>query len=218
MTFKTDDYPTEWKEIAGFDQKGLPKSALEKVVALHKKAMAENNPAQIVKTLIYRARYTTQMEEEGFVKAINTLENEEKTASFPTKSVLQSMLAEMYAGYLENNVWRFRNRTTTVNFRQEDIGTWDIERINNESARFYRLSLSDERIKQVPLKTFNAVTLANENGENTEGVKLRSTLFDFLAHRAFDFLLTKNRICRSPPTNLNWIRKTFFLKPRNSSI
>ncbi len=168
MTFKTDDYPTEWKEIEGFDQKGLPKSALEKVVALHKKAMADNNPAQIVKTLIYRARYTTQLEEDGFIKAVNVLENEEKTAAFPTKSVLQSMLAELYAGYLENNVWRFRNRTKTVNFQQEDIRTWDIERINNEAARLYRLSLYDERIKQVPLKTFNAVTLASENGENTE--------------------------------------------------
>ena len=182
MNFNTDDYKKQWSEITALEEKGLPKSALEKVEALRTRAVADNNPSQIIKTLIFRSKYVSELEEDGFVLALNRLRGEADSAAFPVKNILQSMLGEMYAGYLANNVWRFRNRTATVNFKNDDIRTWSVEQLNDEAALHFRLSLNDDRAKNVPILNFNALTT---EGANTDD--LRPTLFDFLAHRAIDF-------------------------------
>lgn len=109
MTAKNGDYATEWKEIQSLEEQGLPKSAREKVDALYIRAKSDNNASQIIKTLIYRSKYITELEEDGFVKAVSQLQDEAMRETFPTKAILQSMLGELYAGYLENNVWRFRS-------------------------------------------------------------------------------------------------------------
>ncbi|MDZ7880157.1 MAG: MG2 domain-containing protein [Saprospiraceae bacterium] len=176
-----NDYPAEWKDIEKLEADGLPKSALEKVEALFKRAKSENNASQIVKTLIFRAKYTAELDEEGFVKAVNALRAETDAAALPVKNVLQSMLGELYAGYLESNVWRMRGRTATPTFKTDDIRTWTIAQLNDEAALLYRLSVNDETTRQIPIQNFAAVV--------TEGSadNFRPTLYDFLAHRAVDF-------------------------------
>jgi uncharacterized protein YfaS (alpha-2-macroglobulin family) len=192
MSFSNGTYPKEWKEIEDLDGQGLPKSALEKVEALYLIAKKDDNPSQVIKTSIYRARYISQLEEDGFIKAVGRLQQEAETAVFPTKSILQSMLGELYAGYLENNVWRFRNRTTTANdFKQDDIRTWDIEKLNHESARLYKESVKDDTAKQVAISNFNAIT--TEGGDT-----MRPTLYDFLAHRAIDFFMNEKSYLAQP--------------------
>ncbi len=191
MNFNKDDYPKEWKEIQTLDEQALPKSALEKVELLFNKAKKDNNPSQIIKTMVYRAKYNSALEEDGFVKAIAKMRGDMEAATFPTKPILQSMLAEMYAGYLENHVWQFRNRTTTQNFKNDDIRTWTIEKLNEEAAFLHRLAVNDDRSKNVEISNFNAFT--------TEGSDaLRPTLFDFLAHRAVDYLSDEKSYVAKP--------------------
>jgi uncharacterized protein YfaS (alpha-2-macroglobulin family) len=191
IKFNTGDYPREWKEIQDFEEKGLPKSALEKVVALVAKAKKDANPAQIIKTLLYRAKFTSQLEEDGFVNAIDTFRLEMEREKFPAKAIMQSILAQMYAGYLNENQWRFRNRTTTTDFKQADIRTWDIAKLNEEAARLYRESLSDEKAKTVLIVNFNDITTEGDD-------KLRPTLYDFLAHRAIDFFVDEKSYLAKP--------------------
>ncbi|MDZ7878214.1 MAG: alpha-2-macroglobulin family protein [Saprospiraceae bacterium] len=191
MNFNKADYTSEWKEIQALEDKGLPKSALEKVELLFAKATKENNPSQIIKTTIYRAKYGSALEEDGFVKAVAKMRADMDVATFPTKHILESMLAQMYAGYLENNVWQFRNRTTTVNFKTDDMRTWTIEQLNDEAATLHRLAVNDDRSKNVEITNFNAIT--------TEGTDaLRPTLFDFLAHRAVDFFTNDKSYLAKP--------------------
>jgi hypothetical protein len=191
MNFNNSDYSTEWKEIQAFEEKALPKSAQEKVELLFKKAKKDNNPSQIIKTTIYRAKYSSELEEDGFVKALAKMRTEMDAETFPTKQIMQSMLAEMYAGYLENNVYQMRGRTTTVNFKTDDIRTWTIQQLNDEAAEMHRFALNDDRSKKIPIANFNAVT--------TEGSDaLRPTLFDFLAHRAVDFFVDEKAYLAKP--------------------
>jgi uncharacterized protein YfaS (alpha-2-macroglobulin family) len=191
MNFANSEYLAEWKEIQALEEKALPKSAQEKVELLFKRAKKDNNPSQIIKTTIHRAKYSSALEEDGFVKALAKMQAEMETETFPTKQILQSMLAEMYAGYLENNVWQMRNRTTTPTFKTSDIRTWTISQLNDAAAEMHRFALNDDRSKNVPIANFNAVT--------TEGTDvIRPTLFDFLAHRAVDFFSDEKSYLAKP--------------------
>ena len=194
MTAQNGDYATEWKEIQSLEEQGLPKSARDKVDALYIRAKSDNNASQIIKTLIYRSKYITELEEDGFVKAVSQLQDEATREKFPTKAILQSMLGELYAGYLENNVWRFRNRTTTVNFKQDDIRTWDIEKLNAEAARLYRESIQYDASRNMPISNFNAIT----SGITQEDDNLRPMLYDFLVHRAIDFFMNEKSYLAKP--------------------
>jgi uncharacterized protein YfaS (alpha-2-macroglobulin family) len=202
MAFNNGNYPNAWKEIEALDNQGLPKSALAKVDSLYIVAKKDENPSQVVKTLIYKSKYLAQLEEDGFIKAVAQIQIEAEKETFPTKPILQSMLAEMYAGYLENNVWRFRNRTTTVDFKQDDIRTWDIEKLNGEAARLYKASVEDKRSQQVPIKYFDAVTTVTPSRDEAIGIKgsddSRPTLYDFLAHRAIDFFTNEKSYLAKP--------------------
>ncbi len=180
------DYDSAWREIDSLELQGLPKSALEKTEALLSFAREEKASAQIVKALIYRGKYQSQLEEEGLAKAINRLQEETTKADYPVKPILQSMLAEMYSTYLNQNLYRFQNRTATVEFKPEDFKTWSIEQLTEQSATLYRASLMDARLKTTDLGDFKILLT---EGRNDEG--LRPTLFDFLAHRAIDFFMNE---------------------------
>jgi uncharacterized protein YfaS (alpha-2-macroglobulin family) len=187
------DYDTAWKEIDSLEQNGLPKSALEKTEALLDVARKEANAPQTVKALIYRGKYQSQLEEEGLAMAINRLNEEATKADFPVKPILQSMLAEMYSNYLDQNLWRFQNRTETVDFKPEDFKTWSIAQLTEKSAELYRASLNAPQLKTTDLGDFKILLT---EGKNDEG--LRPTLFDFLAHRAIDYFMNERSYVTQP--------------------
>ncbi|MBK9012787.1 MAG: hypothetical protein IPM82_01130 [Saprospiraceae bacterium] len=109
------------------------------------------------------------------------------------KPILQSMMAEMFSNYLDQNLWRFQNRTTTVEFKPEDFKTWSIEQLTVESARLYRASLTDPKLKTTAIGDYKILLT---EGRNDEG--LRPTLFDFLAHRAIDFFMNERTYVTQP--------------------
>ena len=57
----TGDYTSEWKIVDSLEQQRLPKSALEKVESIALRARAENNTEQILKTVIYKGKYTVDV-------------------------------------------------------------------------------------------------------------------------------------------------------------
>ncbi|MBK8566311.1 MAG: hypothetical protein IPN76_23985 [Saprospiraceae bacterium] len=193
LTDMTFDYDAAWKEIDSLEQNGLPKSALEKTEALLDMARKENAAAQLVKALIYRGKYQSQLEEEGLAMAINRLNEEATKADYPVKPILQSMLAELYSNYLDQNLYRFQNRTETVDFKPEDFKTWSIAQLTEKSAELYRASLTDARLKTTDLGDFKILLT---EGKNDEG--LRPTLFDFLAHRAIDYFMNERSYITQP--------------------
>ena len=86
MKFRTDDYAKEWKEITSLEEQGLPKSALEKVELLLAKSKKDDNPSQFIKCLIHRSKYVSELEEDGFVKAVNRHERRHGKGDFSDKA------------------------------------------------------------------------------------------------------------------------------------
>ena len=194
-TLKYDNggYEQAWKTIDSLDRQRLPKSALEKVTALYERAKKDNNPSQLIKTVVYREKYQSQLEEDGYTKAIYRMEQEMETATLPVKPILQSMLGEIYMSYLDRNYWKFQDRTDTKNFDNTDIRTWSVKKLIAESNRLYKASLAYDNLENITIEDFEAITT---KGSSIAG--LRPTLFDFLAHRAIDHFMNERSYLTEP--------------------
>ncbi len=180
------NYAAAWKNEAEYENKGLPESALKQVNEIYTRAKSENNSQQFIKSVVFILKLTDYKQEDALIKNLNRLENEAAEASFPAKQVLHSMLAEMYWNYYQSNRYSFSQRTQTVNFKNDDISTWSLEKIVEETIRNYQLSLENEdQQKLVNIDSLNEILIRG----NDLGRAYRHTLYDFLAHRAVDFYM-----------------------------
>lgn len=184
---KGSTYEKEWKKVDSLANKGLSRSALDIVNGIYAKAKADNNASQFVKAIIHRMRFEQYMEEYSLVKALNDLKKETEEASYPVKPVLQSMMAESYWSYYQQNRWKFYNRTQTTSFDNDDITTWDLKTIFDKVIKNYQASLQNaDSLKRTPLNIYDEVLVKQTNSR-----KFRPTLYDFLAHRAVDLFMNE---------------------------
>ena len=187
-----DDYSAEWKKIDSLIQRGLPESAMKEVEALYQRAKNDNNPPQIVKTVLHLGRFTGELQEEGQSKAILLMEKELENAGFPMRSIFQSYLGQAYTNYLNQNRWRFRDRTSTAE-PAGDFTTWSPNQLLQKSRSLILASVADDKTRQINAKDFSAILT---EGKNTTA--LRPTLYDILAHQAIDFFSNEQNNLTEP--------------------
>ncbi len=187
-------YDNEWKKADSLINKGLPKSAIKIVDLIYEKAKAEKNEPQYIKAVLYKMKLTSDFEEEYILKVIEDLNKELKTAENSLKPVLHSVNASIYWTYYTNNRYSFLNRTETVDFKQDDIRTWDLKKIVEQVIHHHQNALKDkEKHKTVNLNTYDLILQAEHNSK-----KFRPTLYDFLAHRALDFFMSSEADITKP--------------------
>lgn len=163
---------------------GLPKSALKEVDKLDALARQTSNAPQQIRAVIYRMTFQSYIEENAIVAIINQLKADIDKAKFPVKPVLQSLLAETYWKYYQQNRYKFSQRSR-LDKPDTDFTKWDMQTIVKETSNLYKLSLADAQKEQnTPVNILDGVL---EGDETTR--YLRPTLYDLLAHRAFDFYL-----------------------------
>jgi hypothetical protein len=179
----TGDYAEAWRVIDSLENEGLYKSALEQVEALQVRAKKDKNSPQVIKALIFRGKYTTWLEEDGFVKAVQQFEAEVALAPALEKAVLESMLGELYSAYLETEGWKIGDRTPIPDGEGGDILTWSAAQLERRALQLYQSSLKPEALlRQTQVEYLRDITTPGEN--DTVTAPLRPTLFDFLAFRA----------------------------------
>ena len=190
----SNDFKKEWATVDSLDSKGLPKSALEIVDKIYKRAFAENNAAQVIKARIYQLKYRNMIEEDAFESILNDLNKDAKIMKFPYSSIYHSISAEMYWLYYQNNRWKFSSRSETVNFQNDDIKTWDLNRLATEVIKEYNLSLENKDSLQLTKnEVYEAIITRGTKKDN-----LRPTLYDFLAFRAITFFSNKEASLTRP--------------------
>ncbi|MCB9286853.1 MAG: hypothetical protein H6560_05990 [Lewinellaceae bacterium] len=205
---KQDPYQAEWKVIDSLENEGLPRSALEKVNELYERAKKDEEPAQVVKTIIYRNKYQMQLEEQGAAKVILRMAGEAEEADFPVRPILYSLAGELYQRYADQNYWRLANRTTTAGFLPDDLETWSLGQLLQEASRYYLMSVEDSRLAEVPITDFDAITYVSKGEGNTD--ELRPTLFDFLAHRAIEHFANERSYLTQPAYQFQLNREDAF--------
>lgn len=175
-----DEYSKNWKSAAAFEKKGLTRSALQEVQLIFNMATASGNWVQQVKSAMYQMKYRNMIEEDNRENNIFYLDTLIAKAKTPAKNILLSMQAELFMNYLENNRYKFYDRTALAEEKSKDIRTWSLQKIHSTILTLYKLSLKNESVlKTSSLKGIEAIL---QKGENTRN--LRPTLYDLLAHRA----------------------------------
>lgn len=185
MSQKNNEYSSNWKKVEELEKKGLTKSALQEVLKIYNLAIKDNNDAQQIKTSMYQVKYRNMLDEDSRENNIFFIDTLISKAKAPAKNILQSMQAEMFWQYLQNNRWKFYDRTKITEEKSKDISTWSIDKLYAVISKLYKASLQNEAVlKNTKLDGLDAIII---KGENTR--PLRPTLFDFLAHRALEFFM-----------------------------
>jgi len=185
---KYDSFRADWIEIESLEKKGLGKSIIEKCDAILEKALETDNVNQIYKALVYRSKYSNQIEETSTLKILTSFENNIASSTLPLKNILASAAAELYNQYYLQNRWRYADRTEIEKFDIGDIRSWPLEKIKNRAKELYRVSLSErEKLHELPLNDFKDILQLSEDSSQLEpSIAFRPTLYDFLAERALE--------------------------------
>jgi hypothetical protein len=123
----------------------------------------------------------------GQEAGIRTLKERLKSAVYPVKPVLESLLAELYWNYYRSHIYQFGKRSRQQRPDPNFIN-WDLITLSREAAHLYQLSLAEAgREQSTPLGFLGDVLQGD-----TATRRLRPSLYDLLLHRALDCFLSND--------------------------
>ena len=185
MVIQKSDYGRQWTKVDSLIQKGLPKSALEIVEQIYNQTKIEGDSPQFIKAVLYKIKLTASYEEEFMEKIIADINEEVAQAGSPDKQVLHSVLADLYWRYYTQNRYKVLDRTTTDDFKTDDLRSWDLTKIVDAALNNYLLSLENKHeLQDIQLNDYKVILINEEQSK-----VFRPTLYDFLAHRAVDYFI-----------------------------
>ena len=173
---------TDFYKVDSIADLGKPKDALLLIAKINKQAKLDGNTALLIKSIIYRMKFQSFLEENAFDKILTDLRKDVDVAKQPAKSILQSLLAETFWKFYQQNQWKISQRTTIQGDIGGDINTWSTRRLIDETAKNYIASLKDYEL----LKTIKIDFLDNILAGDKYNRTFRPTLYDLLANRAID--------------------------------
>ncbi|MEO6537987.1 MAG: MG2 domain-containing protein, partial [Ferruginibacter sp.] len=189
-----NEYNAEWKKVDELEKKGLTQSALQQVIKIFDAATKDGNEAQQIKAAMYQMKYRNMVQEDNKENNIFYIDTLIAKTKAPAKNILQSMQAQLFESYRNNNRYKLYGRTALNEEKSNDITTWSIEKLNATIGSLYKVSLKNESIlKSTSLNGLDAII---EKGKNTRN--LRPTLYDFLAHRALSYFISEENDVTQP--------------------
>ena len=183
-----DNYTRQWKRIDSLLQReGLSETAAKEVDAILKTARTSNNQAQVIKALQYKMLIDMEKRENALQASIARFEAELKTAKQPGRAVIQSLLAETYWNYLQQNRYRFYDLANVPSGDGKDLSSFSLEQLTNKIRQLYLQSISERiLLQQTPVARFDAII------EKGNARKYRPALYDLLAFRALDYFTNES--------------------------
>ncbi|RIV18264.1 alpha-2-macroglobulin [Fibrisoma montanum] len=188
------DYRSEWKKADSLVAAGLPKSALAIANRVYEQARSTKNYPQLAKAAMYRLISRGYTDEEGYVELVRSLSQDIRDTPEPTRSVLSSVLGDLYWQYFQQNRYKFYDRTTVKQgiaqkptpskLDASDPRAWDAHKLIEATTAAYLASVRQrDLLQQTPVATYDVLITKGDADSRV----LRPTLFDLLAHRAIRF-------------------------------
>ncbi len=194
VSAQNNEYLPEWKKVEAFEKKGLTKDALAEVVKIFDAANKAGNQSQQIKAAMYQMKYRNMVEEDNRENNVFFLDTLIAKTKAPAKNILQSMQAELFNSYKEQNRWKFYDLSPLTQELSNDISTWSIEKLVSTTRDLFKASLQNvSLLKNTKLDGLDAIIT---KGKNTR--QLRPTLYDFLAHRALQFYMNEENDVINP--------------------
>jgi hypothetical protein len=161
---------------------------------VYSEARSKNQPVQMLKAQLYFLRIDAESKEDADSLNIARAEAEASTTEFPINAVWQSIAAQLYWQFYQNNRYEILSRTGTAEAIGNDFEQWDAAKFFVKTSSLYLRSLSrSEELKSINIEAYDPVLI---KGENTR--TLRPTLFDLLAFRAIDYFRNEEKDLSRP--------------------
>ena len=154
-----DHYANEWAKVAEFEKKSLPRSASATVNAILQQAVKDKNSPQIIKALIHQGKYDLTLDAQNDTLIFRNLnEMLGKSGSVVEKSVLHSMLAELYLQYYQKDRWNIDQRTDLGDFVPADMKEWTRNIFFNKAVEHLDASVAaEEELVEAKVESYAAV-------------------------------------------------------------
>jgi len=181
-----------WKKIDSLEGQGLYRSALSLVDGVYRDARRDMDQENEIRSLIYRLKYTQELEEEGQEAAIELLVREPADDRLVPTALKFSMLGELYQRYYMVNRWDISQRPETkieeegIKKRElkEQLKLWGPGNFYRVILDCYRKSLAyPGKLSQIPVSSVKGLwTGSLKDTANSPAV------YDILMRRALEFL------------------------------
>lgn len=184
QTKQTMNYNEQWQKVAEFEKKSLPKSAAQEVDNILRKAIADKNSPQVIKALIHQGKYDLALDAENDTVIFGNLTDMlTKSNDLVEKSVLHSMLGELYLQYYQKDNWTIDQRTAISGFVPEDMKEWSKNNFYDKVVEHLNASIEPRaQLEKAQVAPFAAVV---ELGKDSR--RFYPTMYDFLTLRAIEF-------------------------------
>ncbi|MEJ7662988.1 MAG: hypothetical protein WKG07_27260 [Hymenobacter sp.] len=104
-------FVAQWKRVDALLAQEQTATAAPLVEQIYQQAKRENNAPNYVRALLYKIRLLDNKENDADEKGIALLEKDLKTAQFPARPILHSLLAGLYANYYNEHRYQLYERT-----------------------------------------------------------------------------------------------------------
>lgn len=184
----------QWKRVDAAVQQGLPQTAIKELGPIIQAALAEKAYAEAGRAIARRILLEGTIQGNKAEEKISRLEAEITKAPKELVPIFDTIQAEWYWQYFEQNRWRFMQRSATAEPPGKDLTTWDLTRLFVEiDLRFQKALGAAETLKKTPVSVFDDLL---EKGNLPD--KYRPTLYDFIAQEALHFYTSGEQVAAKP--------------------
>ena len=182
---KNTDSPTNiWSRVDVLLNEGRYKSAMPLVLDALEMARKKNQGPTLVKAYFYLFKCKEEITEDTFIEFVREIDQEIGRSASPLKEILYSIRGQLLWTYYIHNAWQINNRKLTQKSSETDFRFWDANQFAGEIQKSVLLSIKNSNIlKSIPLSRWVEIV-----GGTPELRYVYPTLYDFLAHRAVDYL------------------------------
>ncbi|MGI9527652.1 MAG: MG2 domain-containing protein [Weeksellaceae bacterium] len=186
MSTKAQNYPYDkkWKEVDNQLSDGKLKTIKSLLDDIYTAAKKEKQSEHLIKALIYKSNIAVQTsdDEDIVLETQQNFQQEIAAANPETKSILQSLLAQLYFDYYRENLYRIINRTDLNVSSGSDFRTWDSTRFLTEIDTLLQESVQpQDNLNQISIDRYQILLEGDAKWRF-----LRPQLFDLLANRALN--------------------------------
>src|ERR1035438_6696896 len=184
----------QWQQVEEAIKKGLPKTAITNLEPIIQGALKDKAYAEAVKAIGQKIALEGNIQGNKPEEKITRLEAEIAKAPKEMVPLMDTLLADWYWQYFQQNRWRFMQRTATAEQPGKDFTTWELPRLFREIDRQFQKSLTAEKIlKATPIIAWNDLLQ-----KGTMPDTYRPTLYDFIAHQALEFYTSGEQVAAKP--------------------
>ena len=185
-TEKPVTYEALWKNTERFLKKDLPKSALDEVQHLVKKAETEKQTVQWIKAKMSEVGIRESIDPDSKPDLIAAFEKlASKVSNSADRAIVYSLSAELYANYYHSHEYTINERTNIVGFTPKAIVEWTETQFNAKIVALIDASVKQAAILQkTPLSRYKPLLTSG----NTDAFE--PTVYDWLMRRNLEILST----------------------------